>query len=881
MKTTHRAILSRVMAGLLAVVLLLGLVGTLTIQSLAADDKGGPSGKTSGTIDHQTEIESTPTEKKETVEPDKPVYIEFTDVDGTKVKMEVFRDMVDHWAKNEVMRWSYYKVLKGVSKADFEPNSPIMRRDFAVILDRILAFERISANAFSDVEGGMYYTDSILRCNANGVLEGANGYFRPHAPITREEAVVGLCRAFKIAPVGSGLSFTDSAQVSSWAYQYMATAQRLGIIKGNPAGQCEPKRVMTRAEIVKMVDNMVTVFYNNSGTYTNLVYKGNGLVAKGGTVLDLTSTTGNIYCGYGASSLSITDSEIGGTLFAFATKFKLDIAASDIRLIELYTRTATLTGAGNVDRVVVNSGTLDVDPKGIPEVTQLGPDTKLTCGKIVLGENTGTGYKNIKASDVQDKLLEVNGVMEGGPTVIWKNFKLSSSNEISFPGIEVKDSGDSNFDRMYLLYNRNEDIPTIDDYDKKVDITKSFESGTKTTKDFTYKLSGPDSAKTYTYRLYGVNESGKSGYSEIQRVRGYSYSISSNMEDIQYEYNDNGDVKKITKIFNVVVRGDNVPTVKRVVGIRSPYNNSSSTRYETNMTNAGKESGEDWQTYSYTMKVDYNMEKEDTAVDNYFGYRVEFADHNDSRFPTISSQESSSGINGLQTGTASISNDLGSSDIKWNIVVSGNYISSYDGLVTETGIVLLTKPAGTTQPEAVTSAEQWQNYVAYTGTGNLQTNFSVTATVPKESGKVYFYAMYIKTSAGKTLYGAVRGLNGPYDTVITAGPKVTYNPVSKQATITMTVDAYKNTLNISKSEVVQTTDRTGIPAWTEHYGTLEKFNAVYGASNKELTFYFQNIEPEHIYTTEVKLVTGVDTKMVSIDIDTRTPDPAADSTTGG
>lgn len=76
----------------------------------------------------------------------------------------------------------------GATNGDFEPNSPITRADMAVIIDRVMDYQTKAENTFADL-GTAYYTDPILRMAQAGVMQGDGKNVRPKANITRAEVV--------------------------------------------------------------------------------------------------------------------------------------------------------------------------------------------------------------------------------------------------------------------------------------------------------------------------------------------------------------------------------------------------------------------------------------------------------------------------------------------------------------------------------------------------------------------------------------------------------------------------------------------------------------------------------------------------------------------
>ena len=159
-----------------------------------------------------------------------------------------FADTRGHWAEDEINRWSDRGVIQG-HDGDFEPNSPITRADMAVIIDRVMDYQTKVENNFADL-GTAYYTDPILRVAQAGVMQGDRKNVRPKANITR-------------------------------------------------------------AEVVKLLDNMISDYITESGTATP---KGTGIVIvkASGVTLNKAKLSGTVVLGGKAGEVKATECEITG-----------------------------------------------------------------------------------------------------------------------------------------------------------------------------------------------------------------------------------------------------------------------------------------------------------------------------------------------------------------------------------------------------------------------------------------------------------------------------------------------------------------------------------------------------------------------------------------
>ncbi len=179
-----------------------------------------------------------------------------------------YSDVAGHWAQTAILRWSDYGVLQG-NEGKFSPDGTLTRGQMAVILSRLLNLPAAPSAGFTDVAPDAWYADGINRCAAAGILQGSEGKAMPEDPITREQAMVMLCRALGIAAedVGVLAAFSDLSLVSDYARPYVAALVKAGAVKGDANGLLNPLGKITRAEIVTMIDRLVGHYAKDAGAF--------------------------------------------------------------------------------------------------------------------------------------------------------------------------------------------------------------------------------------------------------------------------------------------------------------------------------------------------------------------------------------------------------------------------------------------------------------------------------------------------------------------------------------------------------------------------------------------------------------------------------------
>jgi hypothetical protein len=299
-------------------------------------------------------------------------------------------DISGHWAAEEVNKWTSLELAKGSPEGTFKPNDAITRAEFVAFVNRVFGYTEKSKDTFKDVNIAAWYADDIAKAVQAGLLKGDGaGSINPEALIIRQEAAVILARAFGLQAKSKAAAdkFSDSGEIASWAKEPVSAMVENGYIAGRPGNVFAPLDIITRAETVKMIDNVMGELKNIAGIYTgsvggNLVVNTAGVelrdmviagnlyltegIADGDVVLDGVIVKGNTFiAGGGKDSITIKNSSLEGTAVVLKVDGKIRIVAmgsTDIAKLQLHSG-ATLqetgltgTGFGEVEVLGVITG---------------------------------------------------------------------------------------------------------------------------------------------------------------------------------------------------------------------------------------------------------------------------------------------------------------------------------------------------------------------------------------------------------------------------------------------------------------------------------------------------------------------------------------------
>ncbi|MBP3962561.1 S-layer homology domain-containing protein [Paenibacillus lignilyticus] len=314
----------------------------------------------------------------------------------------------EHWAAKELQKWTSNGLLKGDEKGDLHPDKAITRAEFITLINNMFGFKPPSvARSFPDVSSKVWYASEFQKAYDSGIVLGdENGNMNPNANITRQEAAVISARLFVLLDVGapSELIFNDSSQIASWAKSAVAALEAKHYIAGRSNNEFAPKANITRAEAVKMLDNIMGEIINKPGTYEG-DKAGNLVVNTADVTLNGMIINGNLYAAPGVSEGDLTLSHVhvkGDVIVEGGGIHSVHLDDSNIqgKLIILKKNApvrVVTSGSTDIGQVVISSGaTLENHAShAIPTVVITGDDV---VGKAV----TLTG--DFVSVDVQKKV---------------------------------------------------------------------------------------------------------------------------------------------------------------------------------------------------------------------------------------------------------------------------------------------------------------------------------------------------------------------------------------------------------------------------------------------------------------------------------------------
>lgn len=168
------------------------------------------------------------------------------------------------WALTAINNLYVNGVISGKTATQFCPNDNVTRAEFAKILVNAFNIPATAVNGatFTDVSTSHWASQFVETAYAKGVVTGYdNGAFDPDAYVTRQDMAVMILRAaesmgYSFEAKAEAVTFTDAANIASYAKTAIETLQKAGVANGVGDGNYEPLSTSTRAQACQMIYNV-------------------------------------------------------------------------------------------------------------------------------------------------------------------------------------------------------------------------------------------------------------------------------------------------------------------------------------------------------------------------------------------------------------------------------------------------------------------------------------------------------------------------------------------------------------------------------------------------------------------------------------------------
>ena len=411
----------------------------------------------------------------------------------TVVSAAQYNDTEGHWAESYINTWSGYGVIQG-DGGYFRPDDAITRAEVAQVTDNVISYEKIADNMFTDVSTTDWFADAVLKLVAAGTLTGnGDGTMTPNNYMTREEAMTMLARAYGLTVENTQAGITqyaDYQNISDYATGYVGAMTAAGYVGGYEDGTIRPKDCISRAEFVKIIDNMIKLYITEPGSYGPEYVGGIVMIKTGGVTLNGIVAGGVVVSPQVSGDVTITGSQISGDIVNLSEKANVTSNTGNV------TNPSATTKPNNI---VIGGGGSGGGGNG-------GGPASLTV-KFHYGENYGT----VKTKSVtKGKKLSESSVptpTESNWDGLWYTSKSAAEKCSGTTFDPTVSAVNKNYD-LYAGHINNYDLKDVEiAVDNKTDYVNVYVGDVLTATNL-----APAAAKNYvSYQWYRTKESNGTG----------------------------------------------------------------------------------------------------------------------------------------------------------------------------------------------------------------------------------------------------------------------------------------------------------------------------------------------------------------------------------
>ncbi|MCR4429641.1 MAG: S-layer homology domain-containing protein [Tepidanaerobacteraceae bacterium] len=169
-----------------------------------------------------------------------------------------FSDIQGHWAEKTIIEHASKGFLKGYPDGTFRPDQGMRRCELVSLINRYFGLIQQSRNNFEDVKGTEWYAPDTARARYYGYLDGLKA--RPEEFATRGDVVQMVSLLLDLAEqerIKQGTDFSDIGDLDEGIKEDIQAFSQMGYLQGYPDGTFRPDRIINRAEIMTIAQNVL------------------------------------------------------------------------------------------------------------------------------------------------------------------------------------------------------------------------------------------------------------------------------------------------------------------------------------------------------------------------------------------------------------------------------------------------------------------------------------------------------------------------------------------------------------------------------------------------------------------------------------------------
>ena len=163
------------------------------------------------------------------------------------------------WAEDAILALSEKGIVSGKADGVFAPNDPLTREQFVTMIVKAFDLKTDGTIEFADVKPADWFYDYVNAAFNNNIVRGYGDSFGVGEKITRQDMAVMVYNAIsdKKEFAENGEKFADDADIADYAREAVYYLKNAGIINGVGDGRFDPKGINTRAQAAVVINKLL------------------------------------------------------------------------------------------------------------------------------------------------------------------------------------------------------------------------------------------------------------------------------------------------------------------------------------------------------------------------------------------------------------------------------------------------------------------------------------------------------------------------------------------------------------------------------------------------------------------------------------------------
>lgn len=230
---------------------------------------------------------------------------------------KMLADYSGHWAEQDFQAWVDKGLISGYGKGVYKPDQKITRAEWITLINRVFNLQNEAELNFKDVSEKDAFNKDVKKAVAAGYISGySDNMLRPGQLVSRQEAAVMLVRLFHLDALTPGVEPKDIDDLPAWSRDAVLALLGGEYITGYKDGNFKGVQNITRAESLRMIDNLAGEIIAKSGAFTDLKSR-NVVVSTADVTLKNAVISGNLYLteGIGEGNVTLDNVKVSGKIF--------------------------------------------------------------------------------------------------------------------------------------------------------------------------------------------------------------------------------------------------------------------------------------------------------------------------------------------------------------------------------------------------------------------------------------------------------------------------------------------------------------------------------------------------------------------------------------